>query len=238
MLRKWRLAVVAGLAALTAACGEEKPVVVPPPPPPPPVVIIPPRPTPPAGLPGDLAIPMVGADGVRRTILVDSQGDQRVWNLRAAFNVAALNCTAPAYAEIVPAYRTFLKRHGKALDQANRGVDALFKQKYGAGFIRPRETYMTQVYNYFAYPPTMGHFCNSALTMARESVSVVKPADLPAFSERSFGQFIAVYEQFYRAYDAYRAELAAWEAKYGPAASAPVASAARPAPALMAVPVQ
>jgi hypothetical protein len=41
--------------------------------------------------------------------------------------------------------------------------------KYGAkDYIRTRETYMTQVYNYFAYPPTLTHFCDAALVMSRE----------------------------------------------------------------------
>ncbi|HWU03379.1 MAG TPA: hypothetical protein VN222_11635, partial [Novosphingobium sp.] len=201
-------------------------------PPPKPVVVIPPRPTPPNGSTLNVAIPAVGADGVRHTILVDSLDAQRVWNLRSAFNVAALNCTAPQYGEIIPAYSAFLKKHAKALNVANRGVDAVFRKKYAKGFVAERERYMTQVYNYFAYPPTLPQFCASALEMSRESGAVASK-DLPEFSERSFTHFIAVYEDFYRAYEKYRADLADWEAHYGTQSSAvqpatPVAAAPAP----------
>jgi len=185
------------------------------------VVVIPPRPRAPLGAAGNVAIPTRGPDGVRHTILVDSVDAQLVWNLRAAYNVAALNCNGPAYGEIVDNYRAFLKSHAKPLARANAGVDATFKAKYGAkDYIRTRETYMTQVYNYFAYPPTLTHFCDAALVMSRESASV-KPADLPDFSKRSFAAFAQVYEDFYRAYEAYRVELADWEAKYGTPGAAP-----------------
>jgi hypothetical protein len=70
-------------------------------------------------------------DGVRHTIVVDTVAAQRVWNFRSAWNVAALNCTAPEYADITTEYRTFLKKHAKALAVANRSVDTLFRQKYG-----------------------------------------------------------------------------------------------------------
>lgn len=177
--------------------------------------MIPPRPKAPFGAAGNVSIPSIGADGVRHTILVDSVDSQLVWNLRAAYNVAALNCNGPAYVEIADNYRAFLKSHAKPLARANAGVDATFKAKYGAkDYIRTRETYMTQVYNYFAYPPTLTHFCDAALVMSRESAAI-KAADLPDFSKRSFANFSRVYENFYRAYEQYRVELAEWEAKYG-----------------------
>ena len=206
--------VSAGIAAL-AACAA------PPPPPPPPVpvappklVVTPPRPSAPYGASDNVVIPSVGADGLRHTLLVDAVDAQLVWNLRAAYNVAALNCTAPRFVDIADNYRAFLKTHAKTLNNANRGVDGVFQARYGKDFVRKRETYMTQVYNYFAYPPTLPNFCESALVMSRESAQI-QTKDLPAFSYRSFAQFTRVYEDFYRAYEKYRADLADWEAKYG-----------------------
>jgi hypothetical protein len=90
-----------------------------------------PRPTPPGGATANVIVPVIGADGVRHTIVVDTVAAQRVWNFRSAWNVAALNCTAPEYADITTEYRTFLKKHAKALAVANRSVDTLFRQKYG-----------------------------------------------------------------------------------------------------------
>ena len=217
-----RFLVLASMLAL-AACAAPKPPAPPPPPPPAPppakVVVIPPRPQPPLGVAGRVPLPEKGPDGVRHTILVDSANAQLVWNLRSAYNVAALDCTGPRFAELPDRYRAFLKTHAKALAQANAGVDANFKAQYGKGYIAQRETYMTKVYNYFAYPPTLPNFCESALAMSREG-GTIAPRDLGEFSKRSFAQFRKVYEDFYEAYAAYQVALANWEAQYGEGAAA------------------
>ena len=223
--------VVAGLTLLAGCSKPPAPVPAPPPPPPPPapVIIIPPRPAPPSGATANVVVPAIGPDGVRHTILVDTVAAQRVWNFRSAWNVAALNCTAPEYADITTEYRVFLKKHAKSLALANRSVDALFRQKYGKGYVAQRETYLTNLYNYFAYPPTLPTFCSYALSVARE-MPQVPMKDLPTFSEKAFNGFAKVYEDFYVAYDKYRADLADWNAKYGAVAGESQA-ANTPAPA-------
>ncbi len=206
-------AVGAGLAAL-AACAP-KPAPPPPPPPPAPVVVvIPPRPMPPLGASSGFFVPAVGTDGVRKTVNAHLSGAQSVWNLRSAYNVAALNCLSPEHAEILGGYKTFLKAHKKGLATANLTVDSEFRKKFGAAFIRPREVYMTQVYNYYAFPPTLKNFCDAALVVARES-TVVKPAELSAFSVRSVATLDSVFETFFRSYEKYQADAAQWDTRYG-----------------------
>lgn len=227
--------VVAGLTLL-AACSKppapEPAPPPPPPPPPPPVIVIPPKPTPPGGATPNVVVPIVGADGVRHTILVDQVDVQRVWNFRSAWNVAALNCTAPEYADITTGYRDFLKKHAKALTVANRAVDTLFRKKYGKGYVAQRETYLTNLYNYFAYPPTLPAFCGYALNIAHEAPAV-SSKELPDFAAKAFVGFAKVYEDFYAAYDKYKADLADWNAKYNTVApmSAGPQAVSGPAPA-------
>jgi len=223
MIQRTRWALVMASVLALAACGAPPPPPPPPPPPtapvPPPakVVVIPPRPHAPFGAAAHVTIPPIGPDGVRHTVLVDSADAQLVWNLRSAYNVAALNCVGPRFGVIADRYRAFLKTHAKALAQANAGVDGNFRAKYGKGFVANRETYMTQVYNYFSFPPTLPNFCESALAMSQESATV-PTKDLANFSKRSFAQFARVYEEFYIAYEKYRSDLAEWEAKYGASA--------------------
>lgn len=230
------LATVLG-AALLAGCGEKKPIaVVLPPPPIAPPVVIPPRPYPPIGAPANMAIPSLGPDGVRSTVNAHLSATQTLWNFRSAYNVAALNCLRPEHGEIVVGYRAFLKKHAKGLQAANRGVDSEFKAKHGAAFVRPREAYMTQVYNYFANPVTLRAFCDASLAMSRE-VQLVPPAQLQAFSATELPKIEQVFEAFFRAYEQYRIDAANWDARYAPrptAASLPgvaptVASGAVPA---------
>ncbi len=218
----------AGLAAL-AACGPAKPVSAPPPPPPKPVtIVIPPRPTPPNGAGAGLIVPPTDAAGLRLSVNRGITPAQITWNMRSAFNVAALNCSGPKYADILIGYRAFLRTHARGLRAVNTKVDADFRRQHGAKFISYRETYLTQVYNHFALPPVMPQFCDAVLVFSREALTV-KPAELDAFAFRSLPSIEVVYDDFYRRYEKYTADLAAWEASYGAMARAlPVTASATP----------
>ena len=228
-----KIVVTASLVMLASGLAEAKPKKVPPPPPPPPrpvVVYIPPRPTPPLGAAPSFQVPPLGATGLRQTINSGISPTQTAWNFRSAFNVAALNCLKPEHADILIGYKAFLKVHKLGLLKANRGVDAEFRKRFGAAFVRPREAYMTKVYNYYALPPTLNNFCDAALIVARDA-KTVKPLELTAFAQRSLATLDHVFENFYTAFDQYRADAAAWDAKYAPKPVVPV-----PAPMPAATP--
>ena len=182
----------------------------------------PPRPKPPNGASDKLAFPPADATGLRQSVNRGISPAQTLWNLRSAFNVAALNCNGPQHAEILPRYKAFLKTNAKVLTATNKKVDAEFKARHGAKFVAPREAYMTSVYNHFALPPAMPEFCNAALALSAEAATI-KPAELEAFANRSLPSIEVVYDDFYRRYETYRADLAVWQARYGQ--PAPVRSA-------------
>ena len=214
----YRKFVIAASILMLASGVAAKPKKVPPPPlpPPPPIIVyIPPRPTPPLGASPLFKVPPLGLDGARQNINTKTTPLQTVWNLRSAYNVAALNCQRVEYNDILVGYKRFLKIYKVGLLKANRGVDADYRKRYRTAFIRPREAYMTQVYNYYAFPPTLLNFCDAALTMARESMTL-KPLDLTIFAQRYVPQFDLVFENFYRSYDQYKSDAAAWDAKYAP----------------------
>ncbi len=173
----------------------------------PPGTVIPARPTPPLWAPEGVRIPAVSATGVRQTINAGNTPVQTTWNFRAAYNVAALNCRDPRYDPIVAGYKAFLKKHVVGLAAANRGVDAKFRG------VRLREAYMTQVYNFYSFPPTLEKFCDAALAMSAESLSV-SPSQLSSFAAVQLPRLDAVFENFYRAYEQYKIDAAAWDAKY------------------------
>ncbi|WP_423143020.1 hypothetical protein ACOYW6_06645 [Parablastomonas sp. CN1-191] len=212
--RDLKLAASAALMATLAACAAKTPPP-PPPPPPPPVVVIPPRPLPPLNASPLLTTPPIGFDGIRRTLNYGITPDQTLWNLRAAYNVAALNCLRPEHADILVGYKNFLKVHAKGLAAANRAVDGEFKAKYGQRWIPPREAYMTQVYNFYASPPTLGGFCDASLALAHDSMAVT-PAGLKDFAALELPRLDSVFEQFFRAYEQYKTDAALWDAKYAP----------------------
>lgn len=209
------VAAAAGFAAL-GACATPPP----PPPPPPPPVAVPYRPVPPGGASPTMVIPAVGADGVRQTVNAYISPAQRTWNLRSAFVVASLNCLSAQHAGILDGYKRFLVTHKAELARTNLAVEGEWKKKHGTGYQRVRDTYTTQVYNYFALPPTLPKFCNAALAMSNDSLSVA-PGNLDAFSLQALPKLELVFDEFYRSFEQYRVDLASWDAKYGSLYGAP-----------------
>lgn len=206
--RMGRFAVAAGLAAL-AGCAT------PPPPPPPPVVQAPPpRPRPPGGASPTMLIPIVGADGIRQTVNAHISPAQRIWNMRSGFNVAALNCLDPKYAQILQGYSYYLSNNKKALAKVNKDVEAEWKKLHGTSYARLRDSYTTQVYNYYALPPSLPQFCDTALLVSQE-VMIVPASEFEPFSQRTLDRFEQVFEDFFRSYEQYRVQVAAWDAQYG-----------------------
>jgi len=231
------------LAALVIALGASPATAKkrpPPPPPPPPApapapVIIPYRPIAPNGASPYLTVPPTDVVGLRYSVNRNITNAQILWNLRSAYNVAALNCHDPAHVEILINYRVFLKKNAKVLTATNRTVDAEFRKVYGAGFVKPREKYMTEVYNHFATPPTLTAFCDAMLAVSRDALPVL-PAGLQQFAIRSLPSVEVVFDDFYRRYDAWKLAVAAWDTKWSAllptAVAAPVAAASAITPAV------
>ena len=209
-LRKAGVAGIIGAGlALLASCAAPPP---PPPPPPPPQIT--PRPYPPLGAAPNLAIPPMGVDGVRRTINSGLTSQQAVWNLRSAYNVAALNCLDPEHADIVGSYGDFLTTHRKSLTDVNSGLDASFREQYGRkDYVAQREVYQTSVYNYFALPPTMPVFCDAALVMAQE-LKTVPAGQLEAYAPNALAQIESVFQQFFTDYQNYERNFVTWQQDY------------------------
>lgn len=217
MLRFGRLVapavLVSALAIGLASCAP-KPAPPPPPPPPPKVVVIPPKPRPPNGASDNIYLPPADASGLRQSVNRNISPNQMLWNLRSAFNVAALNCSAPQHAAILPRYKAFLTTHAKTLTASNKKVDAEFKARYGARYIAPREAYSTAVYNHFALPPTLTDFCDAVLAMSNDAAAI-KSSELEQFAVRALPSVEVVFDDFYRRYETYRNDLAIWQAQYG-----------------------
>lgn len=206
-------ATAVGLIVLLSSCAAPPP----PPPPsvaPPPVVRIPPRPYPPMGAPAGLAIPPPQADGTRFTVNSNLTTAQTVWNLRSAYNVAALNCLKSKHTAILSGYSSFLKTHAKTLKAVNRDLDRKFRAAHRSKYIRMREAYQTRVYNFFALPPVIPALCDAALALSQDLV-MVAPGQLEGFAPTALARFDGVYQKFFASFDQYKADLAAWEERYG-----------------------
>ena len=203
--------------AVLAACATPAPLPPPPPPPPAPVVkAVPTRPLPPGGASYVMTIPGKDNFGRRQTVNLDLTDDERVWHFRSAWNVAALNCTAPQFQPILDAYSAYIKDHARTLKAVNDRIDRKYRQEMGArraGIIK-RETVMTGVYNYFALPPARRDFCAAALDISNRALAA-PPSDPIAFANANFALLEAPFENFFNSYENYQQMSASWDAEYG-----------------------
>lgn len=205
-------------AALLGACATPAPVPAPAPPPPPPQVVeaVPYRPLPPSGAAYVMDVPPMGTAGRRITVNSNLSDDQLVWNLRSAWNVAALNCLAPEYDPILQGYRAFLKDNVRPLKRVNDRIEQSFASRFRArrDAMVARDGYTTQVYNYFALPAARAGFCRAALDMANRALAA-PPTDPLAFARANFDALLMPFETFFAEYEAYQRASAAWDAKWG-----------------------
>lgn len=220
MANSVRKIVVGGLMVAMLAAGpalakrKPTPAPLPPPPPAPRQVYVAWKPVPPEHAAPNLAYRALGPDGVRISVNRNISQAQATWNLRSGLNVAALNCRDSRHAGILVNYRSFLKTHSKTLRATNAKVDTEWRGRYGTGFIRAREKFMTEVYNHFAMPPVQPAFCDAALAVSNDA-KAVKSVNLHQFAATALPSLEIVFDDFYKRYDQYRLDMTAWEAKWG-----------------------
>ena len=151
--------------------------------------------------------------GIRRTVNYGLSSAQTVWNLRSALNVAALTCLSAEHVEILPAYSLLLERHKRTLARSNEAITGEFRAQYGREFRSNFDNYMTQVYNYFALPPTQADFCDTALAISREYMLLPDGSQLDVFALANLSRIEGVFQNFYSAYERYQREVASWDAE-------------------------
>lgn len=164
-----------------------------------------------------MTIPMVGVDGVRQTVNAGLSTNQITWNLRSALNVAALNCLTTEHGTLLQNYISFLDRYKSKLSATNRALASEFRAEHGPAFRDVQDSYMTRVYNYFALPPAQDEFCDVALIVSAEALAP-EVTDLDVFAMQALPRIEREFENFFRAFEQYRIDLAAWNARYGPPA--------------------
>ncbi|ROT93406.1 hypothetical protein EB810_15070 [Altererythrobacter sp. FM1] len=125
-----------------------------------------------------------------------------------------MNCLEPEYQPVLDAYKALLSTDSRVLRKTNDALMKEYREKFGKEYRGHFDTYMTQVYNFYSMPPARKNFCDAALAVSAEAMTV-SSADLEAFSLRTLPLLNSVFEDFFRSYEDYRTNLAAWDSEYG-----------------------
>ncbi len=92
----------------------------------------------------------------------------QIWSLRAALNVAALQCQFSPFLRTVPRYNMLIKQHSKELARAQAGVQGYFRRTGGKAGASAFDRYNTRLYQSYATLDAQYAFCGAASEAARE----------------------------------------------------------------------
>ncbi len=126
-----------------------------------------------------------------------------VWNIRAALNVAALQCQYSPFLATVRTYNAMLKHHSEELSRAQATLVAHFKRYDGAKAINSFDQYTTRTYNSYSTLDAQYSFCEAAGRVGREVLATPKdklgleairrsPEIRAAFAEKPLSPALAV----------------------------------------------
>jgi len=92
-----------------------------------------------------------------------------IWNMRAALNVAALQCQFSPFLNTVKNYNAMLKHHSDELAKAQSTMLAHFKRYDGAArAVNSFDQYTTRTYNSYSTLDAQYAFCEAAGRVGRE----------------------------------------------------------------------
>ncbi|KAB7646237.1 hypothetical protein [Polymorphobacter fuscus] len=97
-----------------------------------------------------------------------------VWNLRAAMNVAALQCQYSQFLRTTKNYNSFLQAHSEELSRAQATMVGHFRRTDKARAINKFDEYTTRTYNSYSTLDAQYAFCNAAGLVGRYALEVPK----------------------------------------------------------------
>ncbi len=97
-----------------------------------------------------------------------------VWNVRAALNIAALQCQFSPFLATVKNYNDLLKQHGEEITGAQVTMIAHFKRYDGARAANNFDQYTTRTYNSYSTLDAQYSFCDAAALVGRQLLTIPK----------------------------------------------------------------
>lgn len=115
---------------------------------------------------------------------LDVKAAEALWSMRAALNVAALQCQFDPSFNIVDNYKHFLQDHSVLLKQAQSVMSSVKKQNF--------DHYTTELYNSFSSVNEQMPFCTKAAQVGND-VSQMKDEELPQMAMTTMPEIRAIF---------------------------------------------
>ncbi len=124
--------------------------------------------------------------GVNLRPMTPAEADANaIWNLRAALNIAALQCQYSPFLATVKLYNSILLQHGPEIERAQATMLAHFKRYDGARATTSFDQYTTKTYNSYSTLDAQLAFCDGAATIGRELLTVRQGQLAPIARDRA-----------------------------------------------------
>ncbi|MGA9581633.1 MAG: hypothetical protein WBR13_06660 [Allosphingosinicella sp.] len=107
-----------------------------------------------------------------------------VWNLRAALNVAALQCQFSDYLRAVPNYNGLLAHHSVEFASAYTALNNYYKRTLGAKGQKAFDDYSTMTYNGWSPAQAQQIYCQTATNVIKSALAAPKGQLLPLAQAR------------------------------------------------------
>lgn len=125
-----------------------------------------------AAAPGKVYIPPLVA---MRDMTPAEEGAHRLWNLRAALNVAALQCQFSPFLRTVSIYNNLIAHHSAELEKARATMAGHFKRLDGAKRWQSSfDQYTTRTYSSYSTLDAQLSFCDAAALVGRQALAARK----------------------------------------------------------------
>lgn len=134
--------------------------------------------------------PMVPAEVQMRSMTPAEANAHRLWSLRAALNVAALQCQFSPFLRTVANYNEMLPTHAAELDGARRTLEGHFRRLDKGAAQRTFDQYTTRTYNSFSTLDAQVAFCEEASRIGREALGAAR-GQLGAFASARLAEIRA-----------------------------------------------
>lgn len=121
---------------------------------------------------------------LRPTTAPESEANA-IWNVRAALNIAALQCQFSPFLATVNLYNAVLKQHGEEFDRARLTLVAHFRRYDRDRGPNSFDQYTTRVYNSFSTLDAQYAFCERSALIGRELLGVPKKGLGPIARDRA-----------------------------------------------------
>ncbi len=119
---------------------------------------------------------------------------EAVWKLRAALNVAALQCQYDPALKAVDNYNQFSKLHKSEIDAARTGMEGHHRRRYGKAWAGQFDRYNTRTYNSFSATGVQVAYCTKMGDVGAKALAL-GPGALTTFAKNTVPEIRAIFPQ-------------------------------------------